>query len=129
MSGVKADMPAFENLEVWKRAVKFSAALYRDLRDLRDYGFRDQLTRAGLSVASNIAEGMERDSAADKIRHLTIARSSCGEARTQIYVGLEVGYIDARSGKAWIKESHEISAMLVGLSRYVKRSRERPVSE
>ena len=122
-------MSAFENLEVWKRAVRFSAVLYRGLRDLKDYGFKDQLTRAGLSVASNIAEGMERDSVADRIRHLTIARSSCGEARTQIYVGLEVGYIDAPTGKAWVRESHEISAMLVGLSRYVKKNREAPVSD
>lgn len=122
-------MPAFENLEVWKRAVRFSADLYKGVRDLKDYGFKDQLTRAGLSVASNIAEGMERDSIADKLRHLTIARSSCGEARTQIYVGLEAGYIDARTSRTWINESHEISAMLVGLSRYVRRNREPTASE
>jgi four helix bundle protein len=122
-------MSAFENLEVWRRAVKFSGALYKGLCHLKDYSFKDQLTRAGLSVASNIAEGMERDSVADRIRHLTIARSSCGEARTQIFVGLDVGYIDASTGKAWINESREISAMLVGLSRFVRKNRETPVSD
>jgi four helix bundle protein len=114
-----AGMPSFEDLEVWKRAVRLSGALYKGLNALRDYGFKDQLTRAGLSVASNIAEGMERDSKADKVRHLTIARSSCGEARTQIFVGIDVGYIDREIGKSWIKESREISAMLVGLSRSI----------
>src|SRR5688572_25516476 len=108
-------MSSFENLEVWRRAVKFSAALYKGLCQLKDYGFKDQLTRAGLSIASNIAEGMERDSVAERIYHLAVSRSSCGEARTQIQVGVEAGYIDASAGKAWITESREISAMLVGL--------------
>lgn len=112
-------MASFEDLEVWKRAVALSADLYKQLRDLRDYGFKDQLTRAGLSIASNIAEGMERDSIADKARHLTIARSSCGEVRTQVYIGMNVGYIDGEIGRRWITESQEISAMLVGLSRSI----------
>lgn len=111
---------SFEDLEVWKRAVALSAELYKALRDLRDYGFKDQLTRAGLSVASNIAEGMERESSTDKARYLTIARSSCGEVRTQVYIGIDIGYIDGEIGRRWIKESQEISAMLVGLSRSIK---------
>jgi len=110
----------FEDLEVWKRAVRLSADLYKELRNLRDYGFKDQLTRAGLSVASNIAEGMERESNADKGRYLTIARGSCGEVRTQVYIGIDVGYIDKDIGQRWIDESREISAMLVGLSRTLK---------
>ena len=112
-------MSSFEDLEVWQRAVKLSADLYKGLRDLRDFGFKDQLTRAGLSVASNIAEGMERDSDAEKARYLTIARSSCGEVRTQVYIGIDIGYVDGETGRRWIKESHEISAMLVGLSRSI----------
>ena len=47
---------SFEDLEVWKRAVRFSSDLYKEMRELGDYGFKDQLTRAGLSIASNIAE-------------------------------------------------------------------------
>ena len=112
-------MSSFEDLEVWQRAVKLSADLYKALRDLRDFGFKEQLTRAGLSIASNIAEGMERDSDAEKARYLTIARSSCGEVRTQVYIGIDIGYVDGETGRRWIKESHEISAMLVGLSRSI----------
>jgi four helix bundle protein len=110
---------SFEDLDVWKRAVALSADLYKGLQDLRDYGFKDQLTRAGLSIASNIAEGMERDSKGDRARYLTISRSSCGEVRTQVYVGIDVGYIDGEIGRRWIKESREIAAMLVGLSRSI----------
>jgi len=113
-------MSSFEDLEVWKRAVALSSALYKGLKDLKDYGFKDQLTRAGLSVASNIAERMERESTPDKIRYLTIARSSGAEVRTQIYIGIDVGYIDRETGQRWLKESQEISAMLVGLSRSIR---------
>ena len=47
----------FEDLEVWKRSVRLSADIYKHFKDLKDYGFRDQITRSGLSIASNIAEG------------------------------------------------------------------------
>jgi four helix bundle protein len=112
---------AFEDLEVWQRATKLSAELYKELQGLKDYGFRDQITRAGLSVASNIAEGMERSTAADKQRFLTIAKGSCGELRTQCYIGIDIGYVDREIGTHWIQETREISAMLVGLIRSLDR--------
>ncbi len=52
-------MSRFEDLEVWRRSVRLSADLYKSLSGLRDFGFRDQITRAGVSVPSNIAEGHE----------------------------------------------------------------------
>lgn len=51
----------FEKLDVWKRAARLSVEIYRQLRGLDDWGFRDQITRAGLSIPSNIAEGMSRE--------------------------------------------------------------------
>ncbi len=53
----------FEDLEVWKRAARLSADIYKELFGLKDYGFKDQITRSGLSIPSNIAEGIERESA------------------------------------------------------------------
>ncbi len=53
----------FEDLEVWKRSARLSADIYKELSDLKDYVFRDQITRSGLSIPSNIAEGIERESA------------------------------------------------------------------
>jgi len=105
----------FEDLEVWKRSARLSAELYKTLSELRDFGFRDQITRSGLSVPSNIAEGIERRSLKDRQRFLDIALGSCGELRTQIYIGIDIGYIARESGKGWIAETKEISAMLVGL--------------
>ena len=58
--------------------------------DLRDFGFRDQIARAGLSVPSNIAKGYERDSNKEVANFLNYAKGSAGELRTQIYIGMEI---------------------------------------
>ena len=105
----------FEDLDVWKRSARLSADLYKALRNCKDFGFRDQITRSGLSIPSNIAEGYERDSVKECLQFFSYAKASCGELRTQIYIGSDIGYIDKETGKKWIKESQEISAMLVAL--------------
>lgn len=107
----------FEDLDVWKRAARLSADIYIKLRDLRDFTFKEQITRSGLSIPSNIAEGHERESNKEALTFLSYAKASCGELRTQIYIGMEIGYIDKNTGKTWLSETREISAMLVGLLR------------
>ena len=115
-------MSTFEDLDVWKRSARLSAELYKELSDLKDYGFKDQITRSGLSVPSNIAEGMERNSNKEKCRFLDIAKGSMAEMRTQTYIGIDIAYINKKTGNEWIKESKAISAMLVGLIRSLKES-------
>jgi four helix bundle protein len=105
----------FEDLNVWRRSARLSAEIYRSLAALKDYGFKDQITRSGLSVASNIAEGYERKSAKDRVKFLNYAKGSCGELRSQIHIGIEAGYIEQTLGKKWITESQTISKMLYGL--------------
>ncbi|MCX5814194.1 MAG: four helix bundle protein [Proteobacteria bacterium] len=105
----------FEDLEVWKRSSRLSAEIYKYFSNLKDYGFRDQITRSGLSVPSNIAEGFERESQEECLSFLSYAKGSCGELRTQIYIGIEIGYIDGSIGNPWIQEATEISAMISGL--------------
>ena len=113
-------MPGFEDLDVWKRAVELSASIYLETRVIKDFGFRDQITRAGLSIPSNIAEGLERSSAPDKIKFLDYARASCGEVRTQTIVGEKVGFITAKTSHDWIQETRELSAMIQGLIRAIR---------
>ncbi len=105
----------FEQLDVWKKSAKLSSEIYKNFSSNRDYGFRDQITRSGLSVASNIAEGFERGSIKDCIRFLYYAKGSCGEVCTQIYIGMRIDYIDKGIGRNWINETKEISAMIGGL--------------
>jgi len=111
----------FEDLEVWKRSVKLSIRLYNLLSSCKDYGFRDQITRSGLSVPSNIAEGFERSTNKELIRFLDIARGSNGELRTQLYIGVEAGFIDRETGTVLIGETKELSAMITGLKKTVSR--------
>lgn len=108
---------SFEDLDVWKRSARLSATLYRELRGLKDWGFRDQITRSGLSVPSNIAEGYERDSDAEIARFLSIAKGSCGELITQVYIGIEAGYIEKAKGMQWVAEVKEIARILGALIR------------
>jgi len=105
----------FEDLEVWKRSARLSADIYRALNDLKDFGYRDQITRSGLSIPSNIAEGFERKSKKEFMVFLKYALGSCGELRTQTYIGMDIGYISKITGNNWIQETKEISAMLTSL--------------
>ena len=104
----------FEDLEVWKRSSRLCAERYKHLKDMKDFGFRDQITRSALSIPSNIAEGVERDSTKELARFLQYSKGSCGELRTQIYIGIDIEYIEPGVGKKWIRETQELSAMLVG---------------
>lgn len=110
----------FEKLEIWRRSVQLSAEVYKALAGLRDFGFKDQITRSGLSVPSNIAEGMTRRTPKDKMHFLLIAKGSCSELRTQTYIGLEIGYIGHELGNHWIKETKEIASMISGLINKLK---------
>jgi four helix bundle protein len=105
----------YEDLAVWKRSTRLSIEIYQHLRDLKDFGFKDQVTRSGLSVPSNIAEGFDRESNKECVTFLSYAKGSCAELRTQIYIGIEIGYIERMTGEKWIQETQEISLMLGGL--------------
>lgn len=113
-------MGRFEDLEVWKRAARLSADLYKAFSDLRDFGFKDQITRSGLSIPSNIAEGYERLTNREKSNFINYAKGSAGELRTQIYIGMDVGYIDSEQGKKWITETEELSRMLHNLIKSIQ---------
>jgi four helix bundle protein len=111
-------MDALENLDVWKRACRLSVRLYQTLADCREYSFKDQITRAALSVPSNIAEGYERETDRTRVQFFKIAKGSCGELRTQLMIGRVAGFIDTDTGKEMEEEVREISRMIWGLIRH-----------
>ncbi|MFV8387060.1 four helix bundle protein [Vibrio parahaemolyticus] len=113
---------AFAKLEVWKRSCRLSCELYKELDSCKNFGFKDQLTRSALLIASNIAEGEERETANESARFLYIAKGSADEAITQLYIGIEAGFIEKQKGLALINEAKEISAMLAALIRRRKGS-------
>jgi len=105
----------FEDLQVWQRAVVLTTNIYKGLSAVKDFSFRDQITRSALSVPSNIAEGFERESLKECIAFLSYSKGSCGELRTQVYIGIEIGYISKETGQDWIREATEISSMISSL--------------
>ena len=83
----------FENLEVWKESCRLAVEIYDALKDCKDYGLRDQMQRAGVSIPSNIAEGAERQSVKEFCQFLYIAKGSSAELRTQLYIAARIGVI------------------------------------
>lgn len=109
----------FEKLEVWKLSARLSVDIYKHFTECRDYGFKDQITRASLSVPSNIAEGMTREGDREKGYLLSVAKGSCSELRTQIYIGSEVGLIPRDVSMDWIGRCKRIASMLTSLQRQI----------
>ena len=90
-------MSGFKDLKVWQRSKKLAVLIYRITQKgqfTKDYGFRDQIRRAAVSVPSNIAEGDERGSNKDAIRFFYIAKGSLAEIQTQLEIAFEIEYID-----------------------------------
>ena len=109
-----------ERLDVWKQSARLSADVYKALRPCKDYGFKDQLTRAGLSIPSNIAEGMEKESVKEQLRFLEIAKGSAAEFATQVYIGMDVGFLDKPEARQWLEKSDHILSMLSNLQKTLK---------
>ena len=87
----------FEEIRAWQTAWALTRRIYeRSNRGAfaRDYGLRDQIRRASVSIMSNIAEGYESETQTQFIRYLGLAKASAGEVRSQLYVALDAGYLN-----------------------------------
>ena len=90
----------FEDLEIWKDARALTRAIYQltsDSKFSKDLGLRDQIRRASVSIMSNIAEGFERGGNQEFIQFLYVAKASCGEVRSQLYVAMDQTTLIRRS--------------------------------
>lgn len=107
---------SFEELNIWKRSVDIAKAIYvctqeNDFR--KDFGLCDQIRRSIVSVSSNIVEGFERNNTKEFIRFLKIAKGSLGEARSQIMLAKEIGYLK-RETEQWINEDMKSLSRSIG---------------
>src|SRR5215475_2052313 len=98
---------SFKDLEVWKRSARLAVKTYEVLGDCRDYSLKDQMTRAAVSIASNIAEGAESDSRSKFIRFLHIATGSSAELRTQVYIAQRIGVLSVPDASTLVTELKE----------------------
>ena len=105
----------FEDLVVWKFSKDLSLDIYRLFESSTDFGFRDQILRASISIMNNIAEGFERKTNNEFKQFLFIAKGSCGELRSMLYIAKETKKINESEFKVLYDCSIQISKMLSGL--------------
>ena len=110
----------FEDLRVWQEARLLANALYAITEPLRDFAFRDQLRRASVSVMNNIAEGFERHSDADFAHFLTMAKGSCGEVRSMLYLGEDRRYFTPEQATNLRKSAESLSGGLSSFATYLR---------
>ncbi|MCF7740224.1 MAG: four helix bundle protein [Candidatus Marinimicrobia bacterium] len=115
----------FEKLDVWKRSCQLAVNIYKTLSDCKDFGLRDQIQRAVVSIPSNIAEGAERNSNAEYIKFLYYSKGSAAELRTQLYIARKINIIPTGKSKQYIQEAKNISGMLQNLIARIKKDAQR----
>jgi four helix bundle protein len=120
-----ARIQRFEDLEAWKISREVTKEIYRISKNdlfIRDYGLRDQICRASVSIMSNIAGGFERDGDKEFINFLSIAKGSAGEVRSQLYIALDQNYISEKEFDFIYAKTTETSRVISGLINYLKQS-------
>ncbi len=120
-----AKIRKFEDVESWKRVRKLTKEIYKATgvgKFSRDFGLRDQIRRAAVSIMSNIAEGFEWGGDKEFLQFLSVAKGSCGETRTQLYVALDQAYISVEEFELLFNSAMEVSQLISGLMRYLHHS-------
>lgn len=110
----------FEELIAWEKAKDLTVNIYSCFRERKDYGFKDQIQRATVSIMNNIAEGFERKSNKEFSYFLSIAKGSSGEVRSMLYLAKELNYIDEEVFTKLYNISIETSKLLSGLIKSLK---------
>lgn len=119
-----AKIDNFEDIDAWQKARELTKQIYalsNDGQFARDFGLRDQIRRASVSIMSNIAEGFERGGDVEFRRFLIIAKGSAGEVKAQLYVALDAGLIDKTIFDSLYKMTNEIGNLIGGFVKYLSR--------
>jgi four helix bundle protein len=120
-----AKIERFEDIEAWKKGRELRKAIYNVSKSGKfaaDFGLRDQIRRASVSITSNIAEGFERGGNREFIQFLSHSKGSCGEVRDQLYVALDEQYISQQQFETLYNSALEISRMISGFIKYLQQS-------
>ena len=110
----------FEDIEAWKESRILVKEVYKIFSTIKDYGFKDQIQSAAVSIMSNIAEGFDRGSNKEFIHFLVISRGSVSEVRSLLYTALDIGYLDENIFNDLGNRCQKISNLINGFIRYLK---------
>jgi len=114
---------SFEDLPVWKNARELASLAYKATfkgKLKQDYGLKNQIQRAVVSVSSNIAEGFERGSKQEFIQFLYVAKGSCGELRSHLFIAKDLGYINNSDFETLYNSAANVSKQISGFIEYLK---------
>ncbi len=115
----------FEDIGAWQKARELTKEVYRISKHgsfLKDFGLRDQIHKASVSVMSNIAEGFERNGTGEFTQFLSMAKGSAGEVKSQLYIALDQKYIDRKKFDRLFMLSAEVGKMIGGLMSYLRKT-------
>jgi four helix bundle protein len=116
----------FDEIEAWQKSRKLTQVVYGFSGQgsfAKDFGLRDQIRRAAVSIMANIAEGFERDGTGEFIQFLAIAKGSCAEVLSHAYVALDQGFITKEDFDDLFARTSEVGRMIAALMLYLRKSR------
>ena len=114
----------FENLFIWQESRTLIFSIYRIMENSKDYGFKDQIQRAAVSIMNNIAEGFESGSDAKFVNFLNISRGSCAEVRSMLYLCEDLGLCSNCERESLQKQVRMITSGIVKLVDSLSKSTE-----
>jgi len=124
----KERIDKFEDLIAWQKARKLTKEVYRISKRgafAKDFGLSGQIQRASVSIMSNIAEGFERGGRGEFHQFLSVAKASCAEVRSLLYVALDIKYIDKIGFKRIMDKAKEVGRIVGGLRASVEKQKKR----
>jgi four helix bundle protein len=124
--GKTGKIERFEDLIAWQKARLLTKQIYLCTAEgnfAKDFGLRDQIRRASVSVMSNIAEGFDRGSHGEFHHFLVYAKGSCAEVRSQLYIANDIGYLNATVFNELMDLSTQVSRIVGGLRASIHKKR------
>lgn len=115
------NIKSFEEIIAWQKGQELAVLIYGQFGTIKDFGFKDQICRATVSISSNIAEGFGRSSDADFNRFLHIALGSCFEVKSMLYLAEKLSYINKETTIKLINHCDETGKLIRGFSKYLNK--------
>jgi len=107
----------FEDIIAWQKARIFINKIYKEFGKCNDFGFRDQILRASVSIMNNIAEGFKKKSNKELRKYLNISKGSCGEVRSMLYLAIDIGYLKKDDFDILYDQTIELSKIITGFNK------------
>jgi four helix bundle protein len=115
----------FEDILAWQKARELTREVYAHSKTgafAKDFGLRDQIQRASVSIMGNVAEGYDRGGDKEFIQFLSVSKGSCGEVKSHLYVALDQQYINPTQFNQLYNSADEVGRLLAGFMAYLKQS-------